>query len=136
MMLARAQKISVFLVLSVIGCALAGCKTDNTGTATPASSSTQPSGHVALLSPPTAGSGLVGWEANKILALYGKPAFVRKEAGSELWRYDGQRCAAFFFLYQDQAGLRVRHVETSPQQGAMGDAACLAGIKARAGASS
>ena len=132
-MLARVGKISA---LCLFGLALAGCKTDNVGTATPASSSTQPSGRVALLSPPSAGSGLVGWEANKILALYGKPAFVRKEKESELWRYDGQHCAAFFFMYQEQAGLRVRHVETYPAQGAMGDAACLAGIKARVRATS
>lgn len=135
-MLASTAKIPVLMAFCFIGCALAGCKTDNAGTVTPVSSSAQPSGHVALLSPPSAGSGLVGWEADKILALYGKPSFVRKEEGSELWRYDGQHCAAFFFLYQEQAGLHVHHVETSPQQGAMADAACLAGIKAHAGASS
>ncbi len=134
-MLARARKIPVWVVLCVAGSALACCQTDNTGTATSGNANPQP-GHVALLTPPSAGSGLNGWEADKILAIYGKPSFVRKEEGSELWRYDGPHCAAFFFLYQEQAGMRVRHVETSPQQGAMADAACLASIKARAGAAS
>jgi hypothetical protein len=135
-MLASVWKIPVLTALCLIGAALAGCKTDNAGTATPGNANAQTPGHVALLTPPSAGSGLVGWEADKILTLYGKPAFVRKEKDSELWRYDGQHCAAFFFMYQEQAGLRVRHVETYPAQGAMADAACLAGIKARAGATS
>ena len=131
-MLARVTKISLVCLL---GAGLTACKTDNAGTATPATANTQ-TPHVAVLTPPSAGSGLVGWEADKIRGLYGKPAFVRKEKDSELWRYDGRGCAAFFFLYQEAAGLRVRHVETYPQAGAMGDAACLAGIKARAGATS
>jgi|GEM_PF-1128612 len=129
-MLARVVRIS--LALGLLG--LAGCKTDNVGTA---SANTNPSSpHVAILTPPGAGSGLVGWEADKIRGLYGQPSFIRKEQESELWRYDGENCAAFFVLYQERAGLRVRHVEINPSQGAMGDAACLAGIKARARATS
>jgi hypothetical protein len=127
-MLARVAGIS----LAMCAAGLAGCQTDGAGTAAPAGTST----HVALLTPPSAGSGLVGWEADRIRGLYGKPSFIRKEKESELWRYDGQNCAAFFVLYQEQAGLRVHHVETYPAQGAMGDAACLAGIKSRAGATS
>ena len=130
MMLARVVRIA--LALSVL--ALTGCKTDNAGAASSDRNVASP--HVAVLTPPSAGSGLVGWEAEKIRGLYGKPSFIRKEQESELWRYDGQNCAAFFVLYQEQTGLRVRYVETSPSQGAMGDAACLAGIKARARATS
>ena len=126
-----ARVVGIALALNMLG--LAGCKTDSAGTASPANAS---SPHVAILTPPSAGSGLVGWEAEKIRNIYGKPSFIRKELESELWRYDGLSCAAFFVLYQDQTGLRVRHVETYPAQGAMGDAACLAGIKARAGARS
>src|SRR5262249_23674266 len=32
-------------------------------------------------------------------AAFGKPAFVRKDGATEMWRYDGQSCRAFFFLY-------------------------------------
>jgi len=45
-------------------------------------------------------------------AAFGKPAFVRKDGATEMWRYDGQTCRAFFFLYG--APLMVRHVETLP----------------------
>ena len=114
------------------GCFLAGCQTDATGTAT-----ASPPPPLALLQPPSTSSALLGWEPTAVTSLYGKPVFVRKEKDSELWRYDGQNCAAFIFFYQEQAGMRVRHVETLPQgQGVMADAACLAGIKARASATS
>ncbi|MGQ0740744.1 MAG: hypothetical protein ACT4OG_00385 [Alphaproteobacteria bacterium] len=129
-MLARAA--SFFLASACL--VLAGCKTDGVATATPSAAGS--GGHMALLSPPTVGRGLVGWEADKIRGLYGVPAFVRREKKSELWRYDGQDCAAIFILYQDAETLRVRHVETYPQKGAVADAACLAGIKRRAPATS
>jgi hypothetical protein len=141
-MLARVQKACAFIsVLSFVVLTLAGCKTDNVATATPTTATTTttsiaPAPSLALARP-EAQIGLVGHDSNAILAAYGKPAFVRKEADAELWRYDGVHCAAFFFLYKDQDGLRVRHVETLPQgQLTTVDDACLAGIKARAAATS
>jgi hypothetical protein len=60
-------------------------------------------------------------------AAFGKPAFVRKDGATEMWRYDGQSCRAFFFLY----GAAVRHVETLPH-GAQGaaDIGCLTALRA------
>jgi hypothetical protein len=57
-------------------------------------------------------------------AAFGRPAFVRKDGATEMWRYDGEACRAFFFLYG--APLAVRHVETLPRgvQSAA-DSACL-----------
>jgi hypothetical protein len=62
-------------------------------------------------------------------AAFGKPAFVRKDGATEMWRYDGQSCRAFFFLYG--APLMVRHVETLPH-GAQGaaDIGCLTALRA------
>ena len=59
-------------------------------------------------------------------AAFGKPQFVRKDGATEMWRYDGQSCRAFFFLY----GATVRHVETLPH-GAQGaaDMACLTALR-------
>lgn len=59
-------------------------------------------------------------------AAFGKPAFVRKDGATEMWRYDGRNCRAFFFLY----GATVRHVETLPH-GAQdaADMACLAALR-------
>jgi hypothetical protein len=61
-------------------------------------------------------------------AAFGKPAFVRKDGATELWRYDGQTCRAFFFLYG--APLMVRHVETLPHgdQNAV-DMECLTALR-------
>ncbi len=60
---------------------------------------------------------------------FGKPAFVRKDGATEMWRYDGASCRAFFFLYGTP--LAVRHVETlphGPQNAA--DMNCLNALKA------
>jgi len=50
--------------------------------------------------------------ASGLQAAFGRPAFVRKDGATEMWRYDGAACRAFFFLYG--APLIVRHVETLP----------------------
>ena len=61
-------------------------------------------------------------------AALGKPAFVRKDGATEMWRYDGTACRAFFFLYGSPPV--VRHVETlphAPQSAA--DMACLTALR-------
>jgi len=65
-------------------------------------------------------------DAQSLRAAYGTPAFIRRESESELWRYDGMGCAAFFFLYAEGGTYRVRHAETSPRgQDAPADPDCL-----------
>ena len=65
-------------------------------------------------------------DAQSLRAAYGTPAFIRREPDSELWRYDGMSCAAFFFLYSDGGTYRVRHTETSPRGSDMpADPDCL-----------
>lgn len=54
-------------------------------------------------------------DAQTLRAAYGAPTFIRREPDSELWRYDGMRCAAFFFLYPEGGTYRIRHTETSPR---------------------
>ena len=65
-------------------------------------------------------------DAQSLRAAYGTPAFIRREPESELWRYDGMTCAAFFFLYAEGGAYRVRHTETSPRgQDTPADPDCL-----------
>lgn len=65
-------------------------------------------------------------DAQSLRAAYGTPAFIRREPDSELWRYDGMECAAFFFLYSEGGTYRVRHTETSPRgQDMPADPDCL-----------
>ena len=62
-------------------------------------------------------------------AAFGKPAFVRKDGATEMWRYDGASCRAFFFLYGTP--LTVRHVETLPHgPQAAADMSCLTALRA------
>ena len=99
----------------------AGCAAKPAPTA-PASAipSAPPRGEPSLyLNMPTAG----------LQAAFGRPAFVRKDGVTEMWRYDGAACRAFFFLYG--APLTVRHVETLPH-GAQNaaDMDCLTALRA------
>jgi hypothetical protein len=132
--LARLQKVPVLMALGA-ALTLAGCQSNTVGAHAP-TVAPAPLANIPL-STPKAELGLIGRDATAVRVQYGKPAFVRKETDSELWRYDGEHCAAFFFLYRGEGGLMVRHVETLPQgKISVIDEACLAGIKARAGASS
>jgi len=72
---------------------------------------------VRLPSAPRPGEpgGVVGLSTATMRGNFGAPAFVRKDGTMELWRYDGQTCKAFFFLYPESTGLAVRHVETLPR---------------------
>ncbi|HEY2035117.1 MAG TPA: hypothetical protein VGH02_15655 [Rhizomicrobium sp.] len=82
-----------------------------------------------LPSAPPAGepAGYAGIDSGQLRVAMGNPAFMRKEGqGIEMWRYDGQGCKAFFFLYPQGAGLSVQHVETIPRPSdAAADVACL-----------
>ena len=61
-------------------------------------------------------------------AAFGKPAFVRKDGMTQMWRYDGAACRAFFFLYGQP--LTVRHVETLPHGAqSAADLGCLAALQ-------
>jgi hypothetical protein len=61
-------------------------------------------------------------------AAFGRPAFVRKDGATEMWRYDGEACRAFFFLYG--VPLAVRHVETLPHGAqSAADSACLTALR-------
>jgi len=90
---------------------------------------------VKLPPPPAPGEpfGLIGLTAPKLRYVFGQPAFVRKDGVAEMWRYDGARCRAFFFLYPDEGGLEVRHVETLPhgKERAV-DPTCLDALRGRA----
>jgi hypothetical protein len=89
------------------------------------------------LIPPSAPSGeppgIAGLASMQVKAAFGEPSFVRKDGVSEMWRYDGQTCRAFFFLYPSDNGKVVRHVETLPRGNEMAaDTTCLDALRSRA----
>ncbi len=94
-----------------------------------------PQQQVSLPPPPPPGepAGLPGLEESQLRVAYGAPSLVRKDGRTEMWRYDGVGCKAFFFLYPSGSSFAVRHVETVPRGGDMAaDANCLAALRARA----
>jgi hypothetical protein len=80
--------------------------------------------------PPRGEPGLyLNMAVSGLQAAFGRPAFVRKDGTTEMWRYDGEACRAFFFLYG--APLAVRHVETLPHGAqSAADSACLTALRA------
>ncbi|HTW33851.1 MAG TPA: hypothetical protein VMD53_04465 [Rhizomicrobium sp.] len=78
--------------------------------------------------PPGEPAWIINMDAQALRTAFGQPAFVRKDNGSEMWRYDGTTCKAFFFLYRGVSGASiVRHVETLPRGSAIAaDENCLA----------
>jgi hypothetical protein len=85
---------------------------------------------VAVMLPPPS-------DAPSLRARYGTPDFIRREAESELWRYDGADCAAFFFLYRDGNALTIRFSETMPRgKQTPADPACIESLSAHPGAMS
>ncbi len=73
----------------------------------------------------------IGLSAQDLHTFFGAPAFVRKENGAEMWRYDGAGCRAFFFLYLQDNTQSVRHVETIPPGArSEADVNCLSALRA------
>ena len=81
--------------------------------------------------PPGEPAWIISMDAQGLRTAFGQPAFVRKDSGSEMWRYDGAGCKAFFFLYPGMSGATVvRHVETLPRGATIAaDENCLAQLR-------
>jgi hypothetical protein len=74
----------------------------------------------------------VGLSGQDLREFFGAPAFIRKENGTEMWRYDGAGCRAFFFLYPQGDLRKVGYVETIPRGArSEADSNCLAALRAR-----
>jgi hypothetical protein len=73
---------------------------------------------------------ITGMAPAALRVAFGAPAFIRKDGAAQMWRYDGQSCKAFFFLYRDGGDFAVRHVETIPRgQDKAADPACLKSLR-------
>ena len=73
---------------------------------------------------------LVGMDRGALTDLLGTPAFMRKEAPAQLWRYRNETCLLDLFLYNDDDPYRkrftVKHYEARAAAGGKVEAkACL-----------
>jgi hypothetical protein len=112
------------LTMLLMGLAVAGCAAK-----APPLPSAAPGIAMIPPAPPRGEPGqYLNLAASALQGAFGRPAFVRKDGSTEMWRYDGAACRAFFFLYG--APLAVRHVETLPH-GAQNaaDMDCLTALK-------
>ena len=89
---------------------------------------------VPLPPPPPSGepAGFFGLSANDLRESYGAPAFIRKENGAEMWRYDARIVTLFFFFTPRQCPTRPSRRNRSAGRGKTAAAACLAGFARRA----
>jgi hypothetical protein len=115
-------------VLIFAALALAGCATPKA--VPPSAPGAPPSVAIPAAPPHGEPEGYVNLPAAQLRAAFGAPAFVRRDGVTEMWRYDGTACRAFFFLYGDGAARAVRHVETLPRGADSAvDAACLTALR-------
>jgi hypothetical protein len=64
-------------------------------------------------SAPTAAA-LLGLKADDLVPLFGPPALKRDDGRAQIWRYQGEACQLYLFLYQPKSGgnFSIRHLET------------------------
>ena len=71
---------------------------------------------------------LVGRNAKNIQKLFGMPSFVRKDFGTQFWRYEGEECRLNIAMYPkgSNTDYRVVYIETSDKNGlALDQTSCL-----------
>ena len=102
--------------------ALAGCATSHV--ARPSQT------HLPPAPPPGEPAGTTGLHEAELRATFGNPAFVRHDGTTQIWRFDGTTCKAFFFLYSRDGDTAVWHVETMPRgAGIAADENCLNALR-------
>ena len=71
---------------------------------------------------------LVGRDSKNIQKLFGMPSFVRKDLGTQFWRYEGEDCRLSIAMYPKgrNTDYRVVYTETSDKNGlALDQTSCL-----------
>ncbi len=117
-----------------IALALAGCAQTTTRTASMAARRPLSPGVLIPPAPPAAGApAFINLPPANLRGLLGQPKFVRTDGDTQMWRYDGAACSAFFFLQGPVGAQTVRHVETLPAGSASSaDPLCLNALRASA----
>jgi hypothetical protein len=122
------------LLLSVLVLALAACAQHPRSVSTsvpPARGMTPPPAvPIPPAPPPGEPTAYLNLPQANLRAMLGEPQFMRQDGATQMWRYDGTQCRAFFFLYGDRGSEMVRHVETLPAGAASAaDPLCLSALQ-------
>jgi len=71
-------------------------------------------------------SQLIGMQGLDVEQTLGKPSFVRRDKGVEIWQYKSENCILDLFLYKDTGGLLVDHTELrGPLLDSAGELSCF-----------
>ncbi len=60
---------------------------------------------------------LIGLSAGQLQQRLGPAGFVRRDGAAEIWRYSVDDCHVDLFLYREESGPRVQHIEARPRSG-------------------
>ena len=123
------------VVVSVVGL-LAACASPGMGLrssldpqslSAPSIASVRP---VPQLAPAPKADTLIGLDVYGLRGAFGSPDFQRYEPGAEVWRYGGDACSLFVYLYEDDtATMRTAFVEARAEAGgALPIDPCIANI--------
>lgn len=70
------------------------------------------------LAPAPRAEALIGLDVYGLRGAFGSPDFQRYEPGAEVWRYGGEACSLFVYLYEDESEtMRTAFVEARADAG-------------------
>lgn len=109
----------VFAILAM-GVALAACAGGggNFGSSLSPQTVSAPVRSAPTLNPAPRADSLIGLDAYGLREAFGSPEFLRNEAHAEIWRYAGDGCTLFVYLYEDDSEtMRTSFIEARAEAG-------------------
>ncbi len=111
------MRVLVFLAMGVMLAACAGSGANMGASLSPQTVSAPGRTPPALKPAPSAGS-LIGLDAYGLRDAFGSPDFQRNDAHAEIWRYAGDGCTLFVYLYEDESDImRASFIEARAREG-------------------
>ncbi len=115
-----------------MGLALAACagQGGNLGSSLMPQTVSAPVRSEPTLKPAPTAATLIGLDAYGLRDAFGSPEFQRNEAHAEIWRYAGEGCTLFVYLYEDESDtLRASFIEARASAGGeLPVDPCVAGV--------
>jgi len=119
------------LAILAMGAALAACAGGgNLGSSLSPQTVSAPVRSAPTLTPAPRADSLIGLDAYGLRQAFGSPEFQRNEAHAEIWRYAGEGCTLFVYLYEDESDtMRTSFVEARAEAGGeLPVDPCVAGV--------
>jgi len=115
----RESGVRVLVILAMAG-ALAACVAPggNFGSSLSPQSVSAPVRSAPTLQPAPRTESLIGLDTYGLRDVFGSPEFQRNDKNAEIWRYAGEGCMLFVYLYEDESKtLRTTFVEARAEAG-------------------